>query len=77
MTLLSELKDSTIQAKSDLVLRLDYITRMLVNLDVADDIVNAMSSLHDTVVAIEARISGPAKSYWTPRACTGLSTLSI
>ena len=37
-----------------IVLRLDYITRMLVNLDVADDIVNAMSRLHETVVAIEA-----------------------
>ncbi|RMX49095.1 hypothetical protein pdam_00003934 [Pocillopora damicornis] len=41
------------------VLRLDYITRMLVNLDVADDIVNKMSCLHETVLAIEADSSSP------------------
>ena len=41
------------------VLRLDYITRMLVNLDVADDIVNTMSCLHETVLAIEADSSSP------------------
>ena len=36
------------------VLKLDYINRMLLNLDVADDIVNTMSCLHETVLAIEA-----------------------
>ena len=41
------------------VLRSDYITRMLVNLDVADDIVNTMSCLHETVLAIEADSSSP------------------
>ena len=39
------------------VLRLDYITRMLVNLDVADDLVNTMSCLRETVLAIEADCS--------------------
>ena len=41
------------------VLRSDYITKMLVNLDVADDIVNTMSCLHETVLAIEADSSSP------------------
>ena len=52
------------------VLRLDYITRMVVNLDVADDLANTMSCLRETVLAIEAgwpRISGAVKSYWTSR----------
>ena len=56
------------------VLRSDYITRMLVNLDVADNIVNTMSCLHETVLAIEAdsssswpRISDAIKSCWTSR----------
>ena len=39
------------------VLRLDYITRMLVNLDVADELVNTMSCLRETVLAIEADCS--------------------
>lgn len=39
------------------VLRLDYITRMLVNLDVANDNVNTMSCLRETVLAIEAACS--------------------
>ena len=41
------------------VLRLDHITRMLVNLDVADDIVITMSCLHETVLAIEADSNSP------------------
>lgn len=36
-----------------IALRLDYITRMLVNLDVPDDIVNTMSCLYQNLVAIE------------------------
>ena len=40
-----------------IILRLDYITRMLVNLNVADDIVNTMSCLRETVLAIEADCS--------------------
>ena len=39
------------------VLRLDYITRMLVTFDVADDIVNTMSCLRETVLAIKADCS--------------------
>ena len=33
-----------------IILRLDYITRMLVNLDVTDDIVNTMSCLREPVL---------------------------
>ena len=44
-----------------IVLRLDYINRMLVNLDVPDDIVNEMSGLYETVVAIEANHSTQAR----------------
>lgn len=35
-----------------IVLRLDFINRMLVSLDVPDDIVNTTSALYETVVAI-------------------------
>ena len=45
MTLLLELKDATIKAK------------LLVHLDVADDIENTMSCLRETVLAIEADCS--------------------
>ena len=41
------------------VLRLDYINRMLIYLDVPDDIANQMSGLHKTVVATEANHSTP------------------
>lgn len=44
-----------------IVLRLDYINRMLVNLDVPDDIVNVMSGLYETIVAIEANHSTQAR----------------
>ena len=43
-----------------IILRLDYITRMLVNLDVTDDIVNTMSCLREPVLAIEADCSSTA-----------------
>ena len=36
-----------------IVLRLDFINRMLVSLDVPDDIVNTTSALYETVVAID------------------------
>ena len=36
-----------------IVLRLDFINRMLVSLDVSDDIVNTTSALYETVVAID------------------------
>ena len=39
-----------------IILRLDYITRMLANLDVADDIVNTMSCLRETVLANRGRL---------------------
>ena len=45
------------------VLRLDYITRMLVNLDVADDLVNTMSCLRETVLAIEADQGHPTRNF--------------
>ena len=38
-----------------IVLRLDYINRMIVNLDLEDDIVNTMCKLHDTVANIELK----------------------
>ena len=41
-----------------IVLKLDFINRMLVSLDVPDDIVNTTSALYETVVAID-RENGP------------------
>ena len=38
---------------SSIVLRLDLINRMLLNLDVADNIVNTMVALHDTTKDID------------------------
>jgi len=38
-----------------IILRLEFINRMLVNLEVPDDVVNTMLRLHDATKGIEAR----------------------
>ena len=54
-----------------IVLRLDHITRMLVNLDVPGEIVYSMRGLYESVVQLEAnhnmRICGPSTLHWDPR----------
>ena len=55
-----------------IVLRLDYITRMLVNLEVPDEIVNTMRGLYESVVQLEADhnvVEGDG--YAAPIFCTG------
>ena len=55
-----------------IVLRLDYITRMLVNLEVPDEIVNTMRGLYESVVQLEANhnvVGGDG--YAAPIFCTG------
>ena len=55
-----------------IVLRLDYITRMLVNLDVPDEIVNTMRGLYESVVQLEANHNLVASNgYAAPILCTG------
>ena len=55
-----------------IVLRLDYITRMLVNLEVPDEIVNTMRGLYESVVRLEANHNLVASDgYAAPVFCTG------
>ena len=55
-----------------IVLRLDYITRMLVNLEVPDEIVNTMRGLYESVVQLEANRNGvESGGYAAPIFCIG------
>ena len=57
---------------SSIVLRLDYITRMHVNLEVPDEIVNTIRGLYESVVQLEANhnvVEGDG--YAAPIFCTG------
>ena len=55
-----------------IVLILDYITRMLVNLEVPDEIVNTMRGLYESVVQLEANLNVVASDgYAAPIFCTG------
>ncbi|CAH3016632.1 unnamed protein product [Porites evermanni] len=51
---------------------LDYISRMLVNLEVPDEIVNTMRGLYKSVVQLEANHNVVASDgYAAPAFCTG------
>ena len=55
-----------------IVIRLDYITRMLVNLEVPDEIINTMTGLYETVVQLEANHNVVVShGYAAPIFCTG------
>ena len=55
-----------------IVLRLDYITRMLVNLKVPDEIANTMRGSYESVVQLEANHNVVANDeYAAPISCTG------
>ena len=54
-----------------IVLRLDYITRMLVNLKVPDEIANTMRGSYESVVQLEANHNVANDGYAAPIFCTG------
>ena len=54
-----------------IVLRLDYITRMLVNLKVPDEIANTMRGSYESVVQLEANNNVANDGYAAPIFCTG------
>ena len=47
-----------------IILRLEFINRMLVNLEVPDDVINTMLRLHDATKRIEARYNSHISAHY-------------